>query len=66
MNFRFDGKSRLKILQDISVKCIECLNKDAKKKKGQILYIRGKDDYIATGAKLLDIKYKFYGFNGNL
>ena len=38
------------------MECMECLNKDAKKKKkGQILYIMGRDDQIATSAKLLDI-----------
>ena len=26
----------------------------------------GKDDQIATSAKLLDIKYNFYGFSGDL
>ena len=35
----FMVKSRLKILKGTSVKCMECLNEDAKKKKGQILYI---------------------------
>ena len=44
---------------------IECLNKDVKKKKkkGQILYIAGRDDQIAAIAKLLDIMQKSYGFN---
>ena len=55
----------LKILKDISVECIECLNKDAKK-KGQILYIMGRDDQITTSAKLLDITHVPYGFNADL
>ena len=44
---------------------MECLNKDAKKKKkGQILYIVGRDNQIATYAKLLDIES--YGYNADL
>ena len=44
------------------------LNKDAKKykKNGQIIYIRGRDDQIATSAKFLDITHKSYGFSGDL
>ena len=41
---------------------MECLNKDEKTKtktKGQILYIRGRDNHIVTGDKLLDIMYEF-------
>ena len=57
---------RLKILKGISMECMECLNKDVKKKKEQILYIRGGNNQISTGAKLLDIKYEFCGFNGDL
>ena len=45
---------------------MECLNEDAKKKKGQILYIAGRDDQITTSAKLLDITHGFYGFNADL
>ena len=46
---------------------MECLNEEAKKKKkGQILYITGRDYKIATSAKLLDITYKFYGFSAYL
>ena len=48
---------------------MECLNGDVKKKnkkKGQILYITGWDDQINTSAKLLDIMYKYYGFNADL
>ena len=44
----------------------ECLNEDAKKKKGQILYITGWDYKITTSAKLLDITYKSYGFSAYL
>ena len=32
----FMVKSRLKILKGVSVECMKCLNKDVKKKKGQI------------------------------
>ena len=59
------GNSMLKILKGTSMKCMECLNKD-KKKKGQILYITGRDDQIATSAKLLDIMHESYGFNADL
>ena len=45
---------------------MECLNEDAKKKKGQILYITCRDDQITTSAKLLDILYKSYGYNADL
>ena len=45
---------------------MECLNKDVKKKKGQILYIRGRDNEIITIAKLLDIAHESYGFSGDL
>ena len=46
---------------------MECLNKDAKKnKKGQILYIAGRDDQITTSTKLLDITHKSYRFNADL
>ena len=48
---------------------MECLNEDVKKKKkkkGQILYIVGRDDQIATSAKLLDITHKSYGVNADL
>ena len=36
---------------------MECLNKDAKKKKGHFLYIRGRAIRIATGSNLLNTKY---------
>ena len=36
------------------MECMECLNKD-KKKKGQILYIMGRDYQIAASTKLFDI-----------
>ena len=45
----FMVNSMLKILKDISMECMECLNGDAKKKrkkKGQILYIVGRDDPV--------------------
>ena len=37
-----------------------------RKKKEQILYIRGRDDHVATSAKLLDITYESYEFSGDL
>ena len=37
------------------MECMECFNKDANKKKGQVQYIVGRDNQIATSAKLLDI-----------
>ena len=45
---------------------MKCLNKDAKKKKGQILYNAGRDDQIAISAKLLDFTHKSYGFSADL
>ena len=47
---------------------MECLIKDAKrrKEKQKILYITGRDDQIATSAKLFDITHEYYGFNANL
>ena len=47
---------------------MECLNKDAKKKekKGQILFIVGRGNQIATSAKLLDITHEPYGLNADL
>ena len=42
------------------------LHSTGKQEKGQILYIRGRDDTIATAAKLLDTTYESYGFSGNL
>ena len=49
------------------MKCMECLNEDVRKKeKGQILYIRSRDDHVATSAKLLDITYESYEFSGDL
>ena len=35
-------------------------------KKGQILYIKGRDNQTATSAKLLNITYESYGFNADL
>ena len=60
--------SMLKIFIGISVECMECLNKHTKKKKkkGQILYIAGRDDHITTITKLLDITHKSYRFNADL
>ena len=37
-----------------------------KKKKGQILYIMGRDDQITTNVKLLDIMHESHGFIGDL
>ena len=37
-----------------------------RRRKKLILYNRGRDNQITTGAKLLDIKYEFYGFSGDL
>ena len=49
------------------MECMKCLSEDTKKKKkGQILYIVGRDDQITTSAKLLDIMHKSYGFNADL
>ena len=36
-----------------------------KKRTDSVLYIVGKDDQIATIAKLLDILHKSYGFNAD-
>ena len=65
--------STLKIPKGISVECMECLNKDAKKKKKyssctsgiEILYIVVKDDQITTSSKL-HIAHNSYGFSGDL
>ena len=46
--------------------CMVCLSDDVKKKKGHFIYNRGRAILIATGVKLLDTKYKFYGFSGDL
>ena len=45
---------------------LECLNKDVKKKKGQILYIGGTENQFATSAKLLDVTRGSYGFSCDL
>ena len=59
--------SVLKILNGISMEFMECLNKDAqKKKKGDFLYIGGGAILIVTSSNLFDIKYTFYGFNDDL
>ena len=64
----FMVNSMLKILKGISVECMECLNVDMKnkKKKGQILYIAGRDNQIATSAKLLVTMCESYGFSADL
>ena len=56
---------RQKNTQWHSMKFMECLNEDPKK-KGHFLYIGGRAVQIATGPNLLDTKYKFYGFNDDL
>ena len=58
--------SMLRILKGNFVEFMEFLNKDAKKKKGWILYIEGRDYLIATDAKLLYIKHESYGISGDL
>ena len=40
-------------------------NKDTKE-KGQILYIMGRADQIATSAKFLDITHESYAFSADL
>ena len=46
---------------------MESLNEDAKKKKkGQILYIRGRDKQTATSAKLFNIMNESYGLSADL
>ena len=46
---------------------MECLNKDAHKKKyDTFCTCTYRDDKIATSAKLLDISYEFYGFSADL
>ena len=57
--------SRLKNTQWCSMKFMECLNMDVKKKK-DILYIRGRTIQIATSSNLFDTKYEFYAFNDDL
>ena len=58
LDFKVDY--RLKILKGISVQSMECLNEDAKKKKNISCTLGGRDDQIATSAKLL------YRFSGDL
>ena len=47
---------------------MECLNEDAKKeeKKDALCTSGGRDDQIDSGAMLLNIKYEFYRFSGDL
>ena len=53
--------SMLTKLKDISVECMECLNKDVKNEKQDSSCISGgKDDQISTGAKLLGTTHKCY------
>ena len=59
--------STLQNTKGISVECMECLNKDAKKKKkdrfciSQVAIIKN-----ATSTKLLEIIHESYGFNSDL
>ena len=46
---------------------MECLNEDAQKKEREndtLCTSSGRDNKNTTSAKLLDITYKSYGFNG--
>ena len=45
---------------------MECINKVTKKKRTYPVHWGCGDNQIATSAKLLDVKYKFYGFSGDL
>ena len=55
----------LKMLKSISVECMECLNKDVKKKKDTSWTSGGRNDQIST-SKLLDITHESYVFSGDL
>ena len=57
--------STLKVLKGISVEFMEYLYEDTKRRKrtNSVLYMAGKDDQIATIAKLLDILHGSYRFN---
>ena len=51
------------------MKCMECLNEDAQKRKSYdtaFCTCMGRDDKIATSAKLLDVTYQSYGFSADL
>ena len=51
------------------MECMQCLNEGAQKKKNMMLSAHqeyGRATLIATDAKLLDSKCKFYGFNDDL
>ena len=63
----FMVNSRLKILNGISTKFMECLNENTQKEeeKGHFLYIGGAV-LIAASANLLDTTYKFHDFNDHL
>ena len=57
------------MLIGISVESMECLNEDTLKKKVEkydAFCTSGRDNQIATHATLLNIKYEFYGFGGDL
>ena len=61
--------SMMKKLKGISVESTECLmrmHKRIKKKYDTFCTSLGKDDHIATSAKLLDITYESYGFSGDI
>ena len=47
---------------------MKCLNEDAYKKeeKDRSCTLRGRDDHIATSAKLLDIRHDSYRISGDL
>ena len=45
---------------------MECLNKDAQKEKGQILYITSRANKFTTSTKLLDITHDSYGISADL
>ena len=62
--------STLKNTQGISVECMEYVNEDAQKRKEEkydtFCKCEGRDDQIATNAKLLDIMLESYGFSVDL
>ena len=51
------------------MECIECLNKNAKRKIKKDEFCTScmaMDDQVATSAKLLDITHKYYSFSADL
>ena len=62
----FMVKSRLKILKGTSVECMECLNEDAKKKRTNSVHQWVGMMKLLLVLNWLDIKYKLYGFSGDL